>query len=69
MNPSPIKNADAADDHCRTTELHSEAAKLDVHRHERLAYTESPMVNSVSQPVSKRGSALLKAFYHWVLSR
>jgi len=57
------------EDHCCNTVLNLSAAKLNVYKHERLAYTEIPVKNSTSTPVSKRTAALLKAMRHWVLSR
>ena len=65
-NSGPVKNGD---DHCYDSALNRSASKLDVYRHEQLANTEPPVLNSVSRPISKRMSAVLKAMYHWVLSR
>ena len=49
--------------------LNSSAAKLDVYRHERLAYTETPVKRSSPGRNTTRKSALLKAMYYWVCSR
>jgi hypothetical protein len=69
MNPDYSDEPKPVDDSGQSTELHFTAAQLDVHRHERLDYTEKPLVNSAPPAVYKWTSALLKAFYHWVLSR
>jgi hypothetical protein len=55
------------DDHCCDTRLIFSAAKLDVYRHERLAYTEPPKKASQKRMVSKR-AALLKAMAAWALA-
>lgn len=57
------------DDHCCDTALNLSAAKLDVYRYERLAYTEPPRKSSVSRPIFKRVFAALRAMCKWVLSR
>jgi hypothetical protein len=59
-----------ADDghHCGDTRLNFSAAKLDVYRHERLAYTEPPQKISQPRPVPKRAAALLKAMSAWALA-
>jgi len=56
------------DDHCCDSHLNFSAAKLDVYRHERLAYTEPPQKRSAPRPVSKRKAALLKAMAAWALA-
>jgi hypothetical protein len=61
--PGPIN-----EDDCCNTNLNSSAARLDVYRHERLAYTEVPTKPSVPKK-SKRMAAVLKAMHYWVLSR
>jgi hypothetical protein len=45
------------------------ATKLDVHRHERLAFTESPKSSASRPAFSQRFAALLKAMYCWIHSR
>jgi hypothetical protein len=65
-NLGPSKNGN---DHCYDSALNRSASKLDVYNYERLAYTEPPVRNSVSRPIPKRASAMLKVMYHWVLSR
>lgn len=66
MNSAPPEQSD--EDCCDTT-LNLTAATLDVYEHERLGNTETPLkkLDPVSPPT--RMSALLKAMYHWVLSR
>ena len=57
------------DDHWCDTQLNVSAAKLDVYRHERLAYTEPP--KKISRPrrkMSKRTEAVLKAMATWALA-
>jgi hypothetical protein len=63
MNPAQPGPTD--DDHCYDTALNLSAAKLDVYKHERLAYTEIPMKRT--KPPKRK--AFLKAMYHWVMSR
>ena len=65
MNSGPGSQND--DDHCCDTKLIFSAAKLDVYRHARLAYTEPPQKASEPKPVSKR-AALLKAMAAWALA-
>lgn len=65
-NSGPTKDGD---DHCYDSALRLSASKLDVYRYERLANTEPPVRNTVSQPIPKWFSPVLKAMYHWVLSR
>jgi len=55
------------DDHCSDTRLIFSAAKLDVYRHERLAYTEPPKKISEPRRILKR-AALLKAMAAWALA-
>lgn len=57
------------DDHSSDTTLNRCAAKLNVYRRERLAYTEVPVKQSAAARRSARTLALLKAMYYWVLSR
>ena len=64
MNPAQSGPTDD-DDHCCDTTLNLSAAKLDVYKYERLAYTESPMKNSASRPLPRRMPALLKAICNW----
>ena len=66
MHPTPVQPHD--DDHCCDTHLIFSAAKLDVYRHERLAYTEPPQKISAPRPVSRRASSLLKAMAAWALA-
>jgi hypothetical protein len=56
------------DHHCCDTRLHLSAAKLDVYRHERLAYAEPPQ--KISRPRTKvsKGTAILKAMAAWALA-
>jgi hypothetical protein len=54
------------DDHGCDGHLIFSAAKLDVYRHERLAYTEPPRRNSASPANSK--AALLKAMAAWAMA-
>lgn len=65
MNSGPGSQND--DDHCCDIKLIFSAAKLDVYRHERLAYTEPPQKIPAPPPVSKR-EALLKAMAAWALA-
>jgi hypothetical protein len=65
---SPPSGPPNDDDHCCDTTLRLSAAKLDVYRHERLAYTEISAGNS-ARPVTKRISAMLEALRRWVRSR
>jgi len=58
-NP-PIDSAD---------EANLTAATLDVYEHERLANTAIPLKKPDPESVPTKMSALLKAMYHWVLSR
>lgn len=55
-------------DHGCDRHLIFSAAKLDVYRHERLAYTEPPRKNPASQPNSKGRAAMLKAMAAWALA-
>jgi hypothetical protein len=56
-------------DHCCDSHLNYSAAKLDVYRHERLAYTEPPQkIAPPRRSVSERASALLKAMSGWALA-
>lgn len=55
------------DDHCCNTRLIFSAAKLEVYRHERLAYTEPPRKISREGAVSKRAE-LLKMMTAWALA-
>jgi hypothetical protein len=55
------------DDHCCNTDLIFSAAKLDVYRHERLAYTEFPSTIVNRRAASKR-AAMLKAMATWALA-
>ena len=55
------------DDHCCNTDLIFAAAKLDVYRHERLAYTEPPKRVPDRRTVS-RNEALLNAMAAWALA-
>ncbi len=66
MHPTPGQPND--DDHCCDTKLIFSAAKLDVYRHERLAYTEPPLEIAKPQPVSRRSTALLNAMAAWALA-
>jgi hypothetical protein len=65
VNSEPGSQND--NDHCCDTDLIFSAANLDVHRHERLAYTEPPQKLPASQKLSKR-AALLKAMAAWALA-
>jgi hypothetical protein len=56
------------DDPCCDTNLIVSAAKLDVCRHERLAFTDPPRKAPEPPPVSKRAAAVLKAMAHWALA-
>jgi len=56
------------DDHCCDTRLIFSAAKLDVYRHERLAYTEPPRKNLAARPKSKGVAKLLQAMAAWALA-
>ena len=56
------------DDHCCDTQLIFSAAKLEVYRHERLAYTEPPRKNPRSRPQGRGRAAMLKAMAAWVLA-
>lgn len=67
MNPAQPGPTD--DDHCYDTALNLSAAKLDVYKHERLAYTEIPIRRVKRLKFSERKAAFLKAMYHWVHSR
>ena len=67
MNPAQPGPTD--DDHCYDTALNLSAAKLDVYKHEWLAYTEIPVKRRKRLAPSDRKAALLKAMYHWVSSR
>ena len=69
MNSLDSEDGDHDEQQCRAVDLHAEAAKLDMYRRERLAYTAISRRNSSSRPVSKRISSLLKAMHHWVHSR
>jgi hypothetical protein len=55
------------DDHCCNTDLIFSAAKLDVYRHERLAYTEMPSKSATSRGAAKR-AAMLRAMALWALA-
>ena len=57
------------DDHCCDTHLNLSVASPDVYKHERLAYTEISKRSSEPEPRATRKTTLLKAMYHWVLSR
>jgi hypothetical protein len=52
------------DDHCCDTRLIFSAAKLEVYRHERLAYTEPPPKRTKPKHVA----ALRKAMALWALA-
>lgn len=52
-------------DHCYDTALNLSAAKLDVYRLERLAYTEAP-IKSATQPFFRRAIASLKAPFRFL---
>lgn len=56
------------DDLSRDTNLNLLAAKMDVCRHERLAYTEPPRRSPVLRPKSERTKAVLAAMSHWALA-
>jgi hypothetical protein len=58
------------DDHNRPYDsaLNGSASKLDVYRHERLAYTEPPVRASAARSIRKQTLAVLDAMYHWLLS-
>jgi hypothetical protein len=56
------------DDDCCDSHLNFSAAKLDVYRHERLAYTEPPRKRSVPRQKSRRAADLLKAMAAWALA-
>jgi hypothetical protein len=57
------------DEHWCDTRLNLSAAKLDVFRHERLAYTEPPKKRSrPRRKISKRADAVLKAMAAWALA-
>ncbi|HWC59844.1 MAG TPA: hypothetical protein VHC44_09130 [Verrucomicrobiae bacterium] len=66
MSPGPGRQNDH--DHCCDTDLIFSAAKLDVYRHERLAYTEPPQKISTPQKKPTRRAALLKAMAAWALA-
>jgi len=66
MNSEPGQQNDGH--HCCDTNLNLAAAKLDVYRHERLAYTEPPQKQSAPRPIAKRASAVLSAMCHWALA-
>jgi hypothetical protein len=55
------------DDHCCNTDLIFSAAKLDVCRRERLAYTEPPS-NCINRRAAAKRAALLKAMATWALA-
>jgi hypothetical protein len=55
-------------DHGCDSHLNFSAAKLDVYRHERLAYTEPPQKHSEPQRASKRTAVLLKEMAAWALA-
>jgi hypothetical protein len=55
------------DDHCCDTHLIFSAAKLEVYRHERLAYTEPPRKIAKSQAVNRR-ALTLDAMANWALA-
>ena len=65
MHSEPKPSHD--DDHSCDTHLIFSAAKLDVYRHERLAYTEPPQKIPAPRKVSRR-AALLKAMAAWALA-
>jgi hypothetical protein len=67
MNSETSEGADD-EDHSRAGELLLAATKLDVYRHERLAFTEIRPMKADSHPVSKRASAVLKTIRHWIPS-
>lgn len=67
MNSAPPGPND--DDHCYDVTLHFSAAKLDVYKHERLAYTEIPIKRSKCRKLFRRTRSALKALYHWLQSR
>jgi hypothetical protein len=56
-----------ADPHCCDTDLIFSAAKLDVYRHERLAFTEPPQKSSTPRKASRR-AALLKIMAAWAIA-
>jgi hypothetical protein len=56
------------DHHGCDTRLNFSAAKLDVYRHERLAYTEPPQKIPQPRPFSKRAAALLRAMSAWAVA-
>jgi hypothetical protein len=56
------------DEHCCDTKLNFSAAKLDVYRHERLAYTEPPRRCPRPLPIFARASAATRAMCAWLLS-
>jgi hypothetical protein len=70
----PGQSGDAYD-HCYDPVLHSAASRLDVYRHERLAFTEPPRKSSESRRVFKHAfkklkavRALLKKALHLIIS-
>jgi len=68
MNSVPTGPTDK-DGHCDDTDLNSSVASMDVRKHERSAFNETPVKNLAQRPISKPLSALLDAMYHFVLSR
>jgi len=65
MYPEPRQPND--DDHCCGSHSIFAAAKLDVYRHERLAYTEPPQKIAKSQGAARRIETL-KAMANWALA-
>jgi len=57
----------ADDHHCCDTRLHLSVARLDVYRHEQLAYTEPPQKISRPRRDSKH-AAVLQAMATWALA-
>jgi hypothetical protein len=56
------------DDHCCDTKLKFSAAKLDVYRLERLAYTEPPRRGAKARPIFARASVAARAMCAWLFS-
>jgi len=67
MNSDDPGPADG-DHHCCDTHLHLSVARLDVYRHERLAYTEPPQKFSRPRTAVSKRAAVLKAMATWALA-
>jgi len=66
MNRAPHDSGDD-DSRRRAVKLNMAAARLDVFRHERLGYTEIPVMSSPPRP-TRRITALMKAICGWFIS-